>query len=183
MLGATLFDGHLGDYGWDAGPVFEGGISATLYRGAFAAGLRVVRAGTVQASGIPGEDAAPRVALTSFEMAPSARLVRWLGVELWATARGGLLHLGYDPDELTFGLGGAGEPITVNYDPLSEWLLGWGVALRREIAQRAALSIEAEQSSFALDTSHRRGDEIVESRERFYNWHLRMQVSWLIDLW
>ncbi len=182
MAGALGLDRDLADYRWDTRPALQAGAHATLYRGRFGAGLRFWRARTTQASGIPGESQAPRVNLTGIELVGQVRFVTYAGVELWGSAHGGRLHLGYDPDQLTFDLGLTSGPVTVDYEPISEWDLGLGLELRGELTTHMALSLQAESSTFALDTSHRRGDEIVQSRERFYGWSLRLQVSWLLSL-
>jgi len=180
--GAVAFDEHLADYRWDTRPAAQAGMQATLYRGRFGAGARVWRAHTTQASGIPGETRVPRVNLTALEMLAHVRVAAVRGIELWGSAHGGLLHLGYDPDELSFDTGGGAGAVTVRYAPISEWDYGLGAELRRELGGQLALSLQAEWSAFALDTAHRSGAEIVESRERFHSWSLRMQVSWLLNL-
>ena len=181
LIGATALDQSLANYRWDTRPALQSGVQATLYRGRFGAGVRVLRSQTTQGSGILGATEAPQVNLTSFDIIGEARVVRYLGAELWGTAHTGLLHLGYDPDQIVFDPG-AGGPITVAYDPISEWDFGLGLEVRRELMTHMALSLQAEGSTFALDTARRRGNEIVQSRERFYGWSLRLQVSWLLNL-
>ena len=103
-------------------------------------------------------------------------------VELWGTGYAGRLHLGYDPDRLSFDPGGLAEPVTVVYEPISEWEFGYGAQLRGEPTKHLALAIEAGRSAFALDTAHRRGDEIIQSREWFHGWNIQLQISWLVTL-
>lgn len=182
VVGGLAFDQKLSDYRWDTRPTIQSGVQATLYRGWFASGLRVWRARTTQASGIPGETQVPRVNLTGVEIVGQVRVVRYGGIEVWGSAHGGSLHMGYDPDQLTFDPGGAGGLVTVAYKPISEWDLGLGLELRRLLTSQIALAVQAERSTFALNTAHRRGDEIVASRERFYGWSLRLQLSWLLGL-
>jgi len=182
IIGGIAFDPSLDDYRWDVSPAMQSGAQATLYWKRLAAGARLWRAHTTQASGIPGETQAPRVNLTGVEFTAGARALSIRGVELWGSAYAGRLLLGYDPDQLTFDSGGIGEPITVAYQPIDEWDVGAGIALRREIARQMSLALETTATSFALDTAHRRGSEIVEARERFYTWNLRFEVAWLIDL-
>ena len=57
-----------------------------------------------------------------------------------------------------------------------------GLELRGTLPQQLALAVQAEQSTFALDTAHRRGSEIVFDRERFYSWSFWLQVSWTLGL-
>jgi hypothetical protein len=122
------------------------------------------------------------VNLTGVELVAQARAVRRWGFEVWGSVHGGLLHLGYDPDELTYEPGGGIGPITVAYAAIDEWDAGAGVEIRRELARHLALAVAAEATTFALDTAHRRGSEIVESRDRFYLWSVRLQLSWRMPL-
>lgn len=178
-VGITVPDPRLGDYRWDTGPALQSGLQATLYRGRFAGGVRVLRSRTTQSSGIPGATQTPDVDLTSLDVVGQVRAANFRGVELWGFVQTGLLHLGYEPDRLTFDPG-VGTPVTVDYDPISEWDLGLGLEVRGELMTHVALSLQAESTTFALDTAHRSGNEIVESRDRFYSWSLRLQVSWLL---
>lgn len=181
-IGAVALDPHLEDYRWDTGPALQSGAHATVRRGRLGAGARVWRSGTTQASGIPGEDQAPRVSMTGLELTGQIRALSVRGLELWGSLHGGRLLLGYDPESLTFDAGGTGGPITVAYEPISEWEYGMGAALRSELGAHMALALQADVTSFSLDTAHRSGDEIVETRERFSTWNLRAQVSWIFGL-
>lgn len=179
-LGGTAFDSHLEDYRWDITPALQSGLSATLLRGRYGVGARVWRSGTTQETGIPGETQAPRVNMTGVELAGQVRALALYGVELIGSVHGGRLFLDYDPQSLTFDV--AGTPVTVNYQSISEWEYGLGAALRRGFAGHMALALQADLTSFSLDTAHRSGDEIVETRERFSTWNLRAQVSWVFGL-
>ncbi len=181
-IGGLLLDPHLGDYRWDTSPTLQSGAQATVFRGRFGLGARASFAQTSQESGIPGETTAPDVNLTGLAFVGQVRALSVRGIGLWGTAYGGRLHLGYHPDQLTFEPGGPTQPVTVTYDPLSEWDFGLGIEIRGDLTRQMALALQAERSSFSLDTAHRRGDEIVEARERFYSWGLRLQVSWCVDL-
>jgi hypothetical protein len=181
VAGVVVFDPSLADYRWDTRPAAQSGAQMTLYRRRAAVGLRLWRAQTTQGTGIPGATQSPRVNLTGVEVLGQVRVARYDGFEMWGSAYGGNLRLSYDPDRLAFDAGGP-DPITVDYRPISEWDAGAGIEMRRELTQRLALALQAEQSTFALDTTHRRGSEIVQSRERFYTWSLRLQVSWLLGL-
>jgi hypothetical protein len=179
-LGGVTFDPHLADYRWDTSPAMQSGMQAALYRGRIAAGARVWRSGTAQATGIPGT-ASPNVNLTGLEMTGQVRAFSVGGVALWGTAHAGRVLMGYDPDRLSLDAGG-GSQVTVAFDPVSEWDWGGGAALRTIVASRMAIALQADVTMFSLDTVHRRGDEIVETRERFSSWGLRAQASWLFDL-
>jgi hypothetical protein len=91
------------------------------------------------------------------------------------------LFLAYDPDQLTLDVG-AGTPITVAFDSIAEWDYGFGIEIRGDLTAQLALALQAERSSFSLDTAHRSGDEIVETRERFDQWSLRLQAAWFWTL-
>ncbi|HXV13731.1 MAG TPA: hypothetical protein VEC56_05955 [Candidatus Krumholzibacteria bacterium] len=181
MLGGISFDSHLDDYRWDVTPTLQTGAQATVYHGRFATGARLWLAHTTQASGIPGETQAPRVNLTGLEWIGQGRMVSYRGLELWGMVHGGRLFLAYDPDEMTFDPG-AGAPITVAFDSISEWDYGFGIEIRGAVTAQLALALQAEHTSFSLDTAHRNGDEIVETRERFDQWSLRVQAAWLWNL-
>jgi hypothetical protein len=108
-------------------------------------------------------------------------MVSHRGVELWGMVHGGRLFLAYDPDQMTFDPG-AGAPITVAFDSIAEWDYGVGIEIRGRPTAQLALALQAEHTSFSLDTAHRNGDEIVETRERFDQWSLRVQAAWLWNL-
>lgn len=181
LLGGLAFDPSLENYRWDVSPSLQAGLQATLYHGRFAAGARAWRAQTTQATGFPGDSQAPRVALTSVECVAQGRIVSYRGVEFWGAAHGGRLFLAYDPDQLTVDAG-IGAPITVAFDSIAEWNYGFGIEIRGDLTPQLALALQADRSSFSLDTAHRSGTEIVEARERFDQWSLRVQASWLWNL-
>ena len=71
----------------------------------------------------------------------------------------------------------AGEAQSVTYQlPL----LGEHNVINSALA--VALALQIGRTSFSLDTSHRRGGEIVEQRQSFHSWSLGLQVSWLLGL-
>lgn len=181
LAGAIAFDPALDNYRWDVTPTLQTGVQAMLMRGRFATGARLWLAHTTQASGIPGETQAPRVNATAIEWVGQGRVVSYRGFELWGAVHGGRLFLAYDPNQLTFDAG-VGTPITVSYDSISEWDYGVGIEIRRDLTAQLALALQADHTSFSLDTAHRSGDEIVASRERFDQWSLRLQAAWLWNL-
>jgi hypothetical protein len=174
--GVMVYDPDLANYRWDIQPSFQSGLQATVQQGRFGAGARVWRAHTTQATGIPGETQAPTVTLTGVEFSGQARVVRYAGAELWGAAHGGWLHMGYDPDQLAVNPG-----ITVAYDPISEWDIGAELQLRRDLSRYLALAVHGDWTSFAMDTAHRAGSEIVYSRERFHAWSVYLEVAWILD--
>jgi len=119
--------------------------------------------------------------VTAIEWVAQGRMVSYRAVELWGAVHGGRLFLAYDPDRLTFDPG-AGAPITVAFDSIAEWDYGVGIEIRAPLTAQLALALQAENTSFSLDTAHRNGDEIVASRERFDQWSLRLQAAWLWNL-
>jgi hypothetical protein len=181
-IGGVMLDGDLADYRWDTQVAVQPGLRAALHRSRFAAGVRAAWFGTSQATGIPGESTVPEVHMTEVDLVLEAWVARTHGVELWASGHGGRLHMGYDPDHLTVDLGGPSEPVTVDYEPITEWCYGLGIEFRFAVARQLALGLQLEQTSFQLDTAHRSGDEIVESRERFTNWGLSLAVLGFADL-
>jgi len=182
FAGGLAVDQRLENYRWDTRPAMQTGVQATVYRGRFAAGARLWGSRTTQAIGIPGTGESPRVNLTGVEGVGRVRLFDISRVELWGSGHAGRIHLGYSPDQLTIDTGVLADPITVAFDPIAEWEFGFGAGLRGEVTEHLAVSLDAERSSFALDTAHRRGEEIVESRDWFHSWSLRLQVSWLLTL-
>jgi hypothetical protein len=180
VAGGVALDPSLNDYRWDTQPALQSGLQTTLFRGRGGAGVRFLRSHTTQSSGIPGASQAPRVNLMAYDVVGKIRVVSVASFELWGSGHTGILHLGYDPDQQTFDVNGT--PVTVDYEPISEWNAGIGAEIRRELLTHMALSLQVDTSTFALDTAHRQGSEIVFSRERFYNWSLRLQVSWLLSL-
>lgn len=181
-LGAYFFDPALANYQWDTRPALQSGVQATLYWHRLAAGARLTLAHTTQATGIPGAGASPRVNLTGISMIGEGRIVTCRGLSLWGTARAGQILLGYDPDRMTFDTGGPSGSITVDFAPISEWDYGLGLEVRGALTRQLALALQAESTTFALDTAHRRGSEIVESRERFFRWEVGLHLSWLVSL-
>ncbi len=181
LVGGIAFDPSLDDYRWDVAPTFQSGAQAMLFHDRFATGARLWFANTTQGTGIPGQTEAPQVNATAIEWIGQGRMISYRGVELWGAVHAGRLFLAYDPDELTVDPG-IGAPITVAFDSISEWDYGFGIEIRGRLTPQLALALQADRTSFSLDTAHRSGDDIVESRERFDQWSLRLQAAWLWSL-
>jgi hypothetical protein len=179
---ALVFDEGLANYRWDVQPATALQMHASALRNRWALGLNLQTTSTVQHSGVPGETVAPHVALHSLELHASWRIVQWQGIQLWGQAHGGRMLMRYEPDQLIFSAPGGGRPITVDFAPVNEWTGGLAASLRREFFSNLALAAQLTLSSFALDTSHRSGDEIIQQREGFHNWSLGISASWLLDL-
>jgi hypothetical protein len=179
-VGALALDPHLGDYRWDTSISVQPGIRAGVQHARWAAAVRTSWAGTEQATGVIGETADPDVHMTQLDLALEGRVVSLRGVDLWGSAHGGKLFLGYEPGEMTVDAGGT--PVTVTFDPITEWCWGFGAAFRRDLTQHLALGLQVDQTTFRMDTAHRRGDEIVEARESFSNWSLALALMGFMDL-
>jgi len=181
-VSALALDQALSDYRWETQPKAALGAHASALNKRWALGLDLRTTSTVQQSGIPGEPTAPRVALHSLELNASFRVAQWKGIQLWGQAHGGRMMMRYEPEQLLFSPPGGGEAIAVDYAPVNEWTGGLAAALRREFFGNLAFAAQLRHSSFSLDTSHRRGDEIVQQRQSFHNWSLGLSASWLLDL-
>jgi hypothetical protein len=181
-VAALAWDEQLSDYRWDVRPSAALQLHASALHGPWALGLGLGTTSTLQESGIPGETLAPRVALHTLELHAAFRVAQWQGIQLWGQAHGGRLMMRYEPDQFSFAVPGGGEPIVVDYAPVDEWTGGLAASLRREFFGNLALAAQLTHSSFALDTSHRRGDEIVHERQGFHNWSLGISASWLLGI-
>lgn len=179
-IGAIALDSHLADYRWDTSLSMQPGLRVGVHHARFATALRTAWSGTEQATGVPGESAAPSVNLTQVDLALEGRMATLAGIEMWASGHGGRLFLGYEPDEMTVDAGGS--PVTVSFDAITEWCYGFGVSFRRDVARHLALGLQLDQTTFSLDTAHRSGDEIVEARESFSNWSLSLALLGFMDL-
>ena len=179
-VGALLFDSHLADYRWDTSLAVQPGLRIGVHHARYAAALRTSWSSTEQSTGLIGESTTPRVHMTQLDLALEGRLATVKNVELWGSGHGGRMFLGYQPDQMTVDAGGS--PLTVNFDPIDEWCYGFGIALRRDLARHLALGLQLDGTGFHLDTAHRSGSEIVESREGFVNWSLSLALLGFMDL-
>jgi hypothetical protein len=179
-FGAIALDSHLADYRWDTSVSTQAGLRAALHHERYAAVVRTSWSATEQSTGIPGETSAPRVHLTQVDLALEARVATLAHIELWGSGHGGRMFLGYEPEQLTVDAGGT--PVTVSFDPITEWCYGFGIGFRRDVARHLALGLQLDQTGFRLDTAHRNGNEIVESRESFSNWSLSLELLGFMDL-
>ena len=180
VIGAVMFDPHLGDYRWDTSLAVQPGLRLGVHHTRYSAALRTSWSATEQSTGLIGETESPRVHLTQLDLALETRIATLAGVELWGSGHGGRMFLGYEPDQMTVDAGGS--PVTVSFDAINEWCYGAGVAFRRDVARHLALSLQLDGTGFHLDTAHRSGSEIVESREGFVNWSLSLALLGFMDL-
>jgi len=179
-MGALLFDSHLADYQWDTSVAVQPGLRVGLHHARFATALRTSWSGTQQSIGLIGEGTSPDVHMTQLDLALEGRIASWKRIELWGAGHGGRMFLGYEPDQMTVDAGGS--PVTVSFDPITEWCYGLGVGLRGDVARHLALGLQLDRTTFRLDTAHRSGDEIVAAREGFSNWSLSLALLGFMDL-
>jgi hypothetical protein len=175
--GVALPDRDLRDYRWNVTPRAVLGVEALVGYGRWGAGLRITRWGTSQGTGVPGQGALA-VDVTVLQLLGQARLVEAVGFEFLGRGGVGRLHAAYDPAHLSFTPAGASEPVEVAFRPLDEWLVSGGVSVARRLGSGLGLQADLERSIFSLDTLHRNGDVIEESRETFGSWQLLLRLSW-----
>ena len=171
-------DLSLSDYRWDASGRADWGLEAAAGAGRFEAGLRYLRWQTRQGTGISGADDSPAVRVSRLEVLARARILSGAGFRLLGTGAVGRVHLGYSPDRLRIDTGSG--PVEVSFPPVDDWSGALGMAVERDLGRKWSLGAEIERSLFAIDTAHRRGDEVVEERTTFANWNLRVRLSWML---
>ena len=179
-VGALLFDSHLADYRWDTSLSVQPGLRIGVHHARYSAALRTSWAATEQSTGLLDEATVPRVHMTQLDLALEGRIATLGSVEMWGSAHGGRMFLGYEPDHMTVDAGGS--PVTVSFDPIDEWCYGGGIAFRRDLARHLALGLQLDGTGFQLDTAHRNGSEIVASREGFVNWSLSVALLGFMSL-
>ncbi|HTR97641.1 MAG TPA: hypothetical protein VMH61_07035 [Candidatus Acidoferrales bacterium] len=173
--GTTLEDASLGLYQWDLRPHLAYGASAFAGRGRFALGARLWRSQTTQAID-PSVAISPQVRSTTFELTGRVRLAERFGVALDACGSAGRLHLGYAPDVLAIPIGG-GSSVNVALSPITTWIGGGGVALRRGLLPHWDLEAQLERELFSLDTAHRAGAQEIDARQSFGDWSARLELA------
>ena len=176
MAGGLGLDADLADYRWDTRPAPLWGGRLLAGRGALALGLGGWTARTTQETGVPGAPVVPRVALASLTAVGLARVASPLGCELWLGAQAGRMHVGWDPGEMV--VDGDGAPLTVTFADIDTWCVGAVVELRRQLAPALQASLQAERSTWSLDTAHRVGQDIEYREDRFANWTASLQLAW-----
>jgi len=179
-IGVLMLDSHLADYRWDTSPAVQPGLRIGVHHSRYAAALRTSWSSTEQSTGLLGETTTPRVHLTQLDLSLEGRLATFQRIEVWGSCHGGRMFLGYEPDQMMVDAGGS--PVTVSFDAIDEWCYGFGAALRRDIARHLALGLQVDGTGFQLDTAHRSGNEIVESREGFVNWSVSLSLLGFMDL-
>lgn len=175
--GVLLLDPHLADYRWETDPRPVWGAAGIASAGRLAGGARIWRATTRQATGIPGDTRTFGVSLTGIEGTGEITLLSLAGFRMAATGSAGVIRFAWSPRQLTIDDAILGEPVVVTADPIHEASFGAGVALRRPLPWGLEAAGSLTRIRFGLDTSHRRGAEIVEERETFGSWTARVEIA------
>lgn len=175
-VGTMVLDSHLGDYQWDTAARTIWGVASMARLGRLAGGVRAWRGSTEQSIGTPAAPQTVDVKLTGIEGVGEVRLARFLGARLLATGSVGVIRFRWDPETATLDAGG-GAPVVVDFDPIQEGTAGLGIAVRRSVLGVVDAGLGVERTWFHLDTTHRRGNEIVTERERFGSWTARIELS------
>jgi hypothetical protein len=175
--GGLLLDEELANYGWDTSVRPAWAVTVALSGKRHSTGLRISRSATTQSFGdLGGEAAHPDVSLTAAVGFAELDALRFSGFDLSTLASVGMLHAGYSPDQLTFDVDG-GESLSVEFEPLTEPVAGVGLAIGRALGRHFEVDLRGERSWFWLDTSHRRGEEIVNERRSFGTWTIALGLS------
>ena len=174
--GAFALDSSLNDFRFDTNLAPLYGVHAFANVGRLAPGVRVWRSSSQQDTGIPGDDTQLDVSLTVVEATAAVRLAKIAGFRLLASGSAGTLSMSWTPAELEVDLGLA-EPTVVEFSRVSETIWGAGVTVRRSVLAGFDVAVGADRTWFQLDTAHRRGNEIVTSRDTFGNWTARLELS------
>jgi hypothetical protein len=181
LSGSTRADAGLSAYQWSTTPRMAWGAQALAGRGRFEIGPRLWRSSTTQRIDVPGVTASPTVRSTSLELVGRGRVATCWDARLLASASGGRLHLGYDPDQIVIPSYGLGAPIVARFTPVDEWIAGLGLGVERPLLERWTVGLAFERRIFGLDTAHRSGNVIVNARESFGDWSARLELSRLLQ--
>jgi hypothetical protein len=123
--------------------------------------------------------ASPVVRSTSLSLLARGALASVLGSQLFVNVSAGRMHMGYHPDQVSIPTGGT--PIVVDLAPLDQWIAGGGLGMERIVARHWAVSLEADDEVFALDTAHRNGAAIQNTRTSFGEWTARFELARRFD--
>jgi hypothetical protein len=170
--GSTLLDSHLADYDWNTQPRADWGAAARVGRGRLSAGLRLERWGTAQAIDLPSGVVSAAVHGTSLELTGRARVAHAGPLALIACASAGRLRLSWAPSRIDVSPG-----VTADLPAIDEWIGGAGLAAQLPLPARWLADVELDRQVFRLDTAHRSGAAIVNQRESFGDWGLRLELA------
>lgn len=182
IVGATRFDSSLERYGWVAQTRPFYGAEAAVRQFGWGAGLRAGRSTMRQSTALLGTSFDTTARLWSVEAFAEAPLVSLGVVSFAALGAVGQLFANYSPDRALITTDGGGGAVEVRYENWNEWSASGGIALRAGLTRALVSSIAIERRVFRIDTAHRQGDAIVESRETFGGWVARAGLSWRMNL-
>lgn len=177
-LGVALLDVDLRDHGWNVEPRTSFEVAGVATPGPVRMAVGMTLVSTTQASGILGDELPPSVRLTGGSASIDLRAVEAFGMEAWPGLRVGMLHLGWDPDHITYDLPGLGAPLEVRYEAVTEPTYGVGLSVERPLTPSWRLGAMANHDWFGLDVSRREGDDVHVRRETFGSWSVRLAVTW-----
>jgi hypothetical protein len=174
LAGSWSPDPSLADYQMNAAPRAAWGAQVLASWDRWGGGLRGWQASTTQDHGSSAP--ASTVRSSSLELVGRMRIGRLWSTDVLAMASTGVLRLAWDPDRIAFDAGAT--PVEVRFDPITEWIGGGGLALRRSLAESWAVGFEVDHRWFGLDTSHQSGGALVTERETFGEWNARIELAW-----
>ena len=177
LSGSVLPDRTLADYQWATLPRAAWGVQALAGRGPLEGGLRFWRTQTTQTSALPGGTLTSSVHLTSLEAVGRVRLAQVLGAGVMGGASAGRMRIDWDPDRVEIDTGG-GAPVEVRFEPVDEWVLGAGLAVRRPLTASVSAGLEVERRAYRMNTAHRNGSTIEYRRDTFGDWNARVELAW-----
>ena len=171
-------DASFADYQWDTRPQVTWGAEALAGEGRWALGARFLRSSNTQEIDATATAPTTTVRMTSLELVGKGRVVSVLGTDVFGMASVGRVHLGYSPDQVTIDPTGLGITVDVEFEPVNEWIVGGGMAIRRDLASAWAAGLEIDHRVFSLETAHRNGNSIEFGRESFGDWSARLGLAW-----
>lgn len=176
-LGGLGLDRDLARYRWETGPAAQWGGRVLAGRGPLALGLGAWRSGTTQDTGLTDGTPPLAVSLSTVALVGLARVATPFGCEVRLGGQAGRLHASWDPGTLAVATGG-GAKVDVVFEDIDEWCYGANVEVQRDLGRGLAATLQGEWTRFSLDAAHRSGDAIVQERERFGAWAVRLQMAW-----
>lgn len=180
LAGATQPDPAFAEYQWDTRPGPAWGAELLVGSGPVAGGARVWRTETTQVVDPQGSTPSTRVGITTWDVVGQGRLSTVWGTEVLGMASAGVAALAYRPDQVEIAAGGPGGTVTVDLEPIQEWNLAAGLALRRSLGGRWTAGLEVDHRVFRMDTAHRSGNQVVTERRVFGDWSARLGLAWLV---
>lgn len=182
IAGASRFDASLSRYGWAAETRALIGAEAAVRERGWGAGLRAGRSSVAQSSALLGAPLETTVRLWTVDAFAEMPLVSFGGVRVAALGAIGQVFASYSPDRALIASGGSGGAVEVRYGDWNEWSVAGGLALRAPVTGALESCVALERCAFRLDTAHRQGDAIVESRETFGGWVARAGLTWRMGI-